>query len=249
MEVPAQPPPFLLARGHQPLPGALQLLRQQHRMQRHRHRSGQDLEDPPVGHPERPLSSPQPDQQHADLLALVLQGDRLGGGAGLTERGHLHVGDAEAGRWQPQGLAHRLQHPGEDVPVGRAARSVPETLAEPDHGLHRVMPFAVEQPVDPALQPVPGRREPDSDDRGCHQAAPQPDPLLQQPLGELDHRDVHGHATGGQQPIHHRAVDQPVDVVQAVAQDRDPDGDVERPRGGCRDDGSEQADQVPPELE
>ena len=53
---------------------SLELLGQQHRVQRHRHRSGQDLEDPPVGDPEGPLAGPQPHQQLTDLLALMLQG-------------------------------------------------------------------------------------------------------------------------------------------------------------------------------
>jgi hypothetical protein len=56
VEVAAEPAAFLLAGGDQPLPGALQLLRQQHRMHGHRHRSGQELQDLPVGHPEGVLT-------------------------------------------------------------------------------------------------------------------------------------------------------------------------------------------------
>jgi hypothetical protein len=88
------------------------------------------------------------------------------------------------------------------------------------------VPLAVQQPVDEVLQAVPGRCEPDGDDRGRQQAAAQPDPLAQQPLGQLDHPDVHTDPTGGQQPIDQGAVEQQVDVVQAVPQDRDADRGV-----------------------
>jgi hypothetical protein len=67
-----------------------------------------------------------------------------------------------------------------------------------DHGLHRVVALAVQPPVDPALQAVPGRREPDRDDRGGQQAAAKPGPFAQQPLDQLDHRDVDGDAGDGQ---------------------------------------------------
>ena len=138
----------------------------------------------------------------------MLQGDRLAGGARLAKGRHLHpVLDAEAGRWQPQRLAHPLQHPGEDIPAGHATRSVPQALTKSGHGPHRVVPIAVQPPVDPALQAVPGRREPHRDDRGRQQAAAQPDAFAQQPLGPLDHRDIHSDPTDGQQPIDQRAVD------------------------------------------
>jgi hypothetical protein len=84
------------------------------------------------------------------------------------------------------------------------------------------MPVAVQPPVDPALQPITSRREPDRDDRRGQQAAPEPGPLAQQPFGKLDHRDVHTDPAGGQQPVHRRAADQIVQVKEPIPQDRDP---------------------------
>ena len=62
MEVAAEPSAFLLAGRYQPLPGALELLGQQHRMQGHRHRGSQEFQDPPVGRSKRLLARPQPNQ-------------------------------------------------------------------------------------------------------------------------------------------------------------------------------------------
>ena len=73
MEVAAQPPAFLLTGGDQPLPRALQLLGQQHRMHGHRHRSGQDPKDLSVGCSEGVLTRAHPNHQHPDVLALMLQ--------------------------------------------------------------------------------------------------------------------------------------------------------------------------------
>ena len=66
--------------------------------------------------------------------------------------------------------------PGEDVPAGRATRSVPEPLTEPGHGLDRVVPFAVQPPIDPALQAVPGRREPTAMTAVATRLPPNPTP-------------------------------------------------------------------------
>jgi hypothetical protein len=128
----------------------------------------------------------------------VLQGDRLAGAGGPAEGRHLHpVLNTEAGPGQPQRLAHNLKYSGEHVPTGSTTRSVPEPLTESGHRPHRVVPLAVQPPVDPALQAVPGRREPDRNHRGRQQAAAQPNPLAQQPLGQLDYPDVHTDPTGG----------------------------------------------------
>jgi hypothetical protein len=148
-------------------------------VQGHRHRGGQDLQDLPISHPEGGLARPQPNHHGTDVLPLMVQGNGLTRSGRATEGRHRHPGDAQAGRWQPQGLAHCLQYPGEGIPVGGATGSVAELFTESDHGLDRVVPVAVEPPVDPALQAVTGRRKPDRDDRGGQQAAPQSGPLVQ----------------------------------------------------------------------
>ena len=186
---------FLLPSGHQPLPGALQLLGQQHRMQGHRHRGGQHLQDPPVGQPEPLFAGSWADHQRPNPLALMLQEDRLAGHAWPAIGPTSRLSTSRAGE-AAQGLAHRLQDPA-STPLRGRHRSRPE----PGHGLDRVMPLPVQPPIDPALQAVPGRREAHRDDRGRHQAAAQPDPFAQQPLRQCDHRDIHPDPSGGQQPI------------------------------------------------
>ena len=70
-------------------------------MQRHRHRSGQDFQDLPVGRPEGILTRTHSHQQRPNPLALMLQGDLLAGGARPAEGRHLYPVDAQAGERQP----------------------------------------------------------------------------------------------------------------------------------------------------
>jgi hypothetical protein len=51
----------------------LQLLGQQHRMQGHRHRGGQDTKHLPVGHLKGRLARPYPNQQRTNVLTFMLK--------------------------------------------------------------------------------------------------------------------------------------------------------------------------------
>jgi hypothetical protein len=109
--------------------------------------------------------------------------------------------------------------------------------------------LTVEQPVHAPLQSHPQRLEPDRDQPGGHQRDRQLGPLAQQRPQPAHDRHIPAHHRDREQSVHHGPVDQPVDVVQVVAQDRDPDRDVDGQDLDGPDDGAfEHGERGPAEL-
>jgi hypothetical protein len=123
------------------------------------------------------------------------------------------------------GRLHRLVHHGEQL--GRQGVQI-NLVAEADaEGLHRrgrVVPAAVKAPVDHCLRAASGRLEQGRHDQGrpSHHPARRVAAHPAEQLPQHQHRAaVDGAQEGAERAVDQRAVDQPVDVVQPEAQDRD----------------------------
>jgi hypothetical protein len=111
---------------------------------------------------------------------------------------------------------------------------------------------SVKAPVDHGLDAAASRLEGGGDCQGGAGHHPTRR-LLSDPaehLPEHQHRaSVDGAEQGGEQPEDQGAVDEPVDVVQVVAQDRDPDRRRDQPHGEHREEQPHRARQPLPQAE
>ena len=105
--------------------------------------------------------------------------------------------DLDRGVGQAQRLRDRLDDARQHG-LGRRGRLQPARQA--GHGRRGIVPLAVEQPVDAALQPVPQRVEHDRHETGRDDAAPMPTWCAQERAGERDHRGVGAHDAGRERP-------------------------------------------------
>jgi hypothetical protein len=138
-------------------------------------------------------------------------------------------------------LVHGLvDHPQELIGQRVQVELLAQAGGEPLDGGRGVVAAPVESSVHDCLDAVAGRLE--QGRRG--QGGPGHRPvrrLAAEAAGQLPGHQ-HGAAVAkpqddGEQPVDQGAVQQPVDVVEAIAQDRDPDGDIQRP-------GAEQLEQA-----
>ncbi len=230
MQVPADAAPLLLPRQHQPLAGLLQVGRQPAGLLGHLHRvqgdadlPGEVLEQAAVaGRQLQPPSAPA-EHQPAHLLAGVHQrnGDRLGVGPGrgaVRGRRLVPVGRAGLDRHerQPEGLRDRRHHRRQRRRGGERRLQAPAEQGQRPVG---VGPAAVDEPVHPALQPRPQRRDRHGHDG--HRQEPGTRPVdrhdRQRPDGgDVDEQDAAGEQRPQQGPVEH-----PLHVEQPVAQHRD----------------------------
>ena len=119
---------------------------------------------------------------------------------------------------EAQRLRDRLDDAGQH---GLGGRRHLEATSQAGNRRRRIVALAVEQVVDGALQPVAQRVEherhqPRGDDRGADSHL-----LAQERPRERDHDCVGAHDAGRQCAVEQCAIDDDVDLVQPVAQDRD----------------------------
>jgi hypothetical protein len=112
-------------------------------------------------------------------------------------------------------------HPLEDVldPVGPG-----HLFREVGEHLVRGRPFPVDEAVRHTLRTASQRLEQERDRDGGHDRQKRASTAADQRPDPGDDADVHGREGRGEEAVHERAVDDDVDLVQAVLQDRDREG-------------------------
>ena len=230
MQVAAQPPPLLLAREDEPLPGALQVLAQAGRLHGRRERPGQFGEHLVV--PPAPASAA--DGQLADRRPGVHERQPADASRGHGSHGRQHValGRGHGQGVQPQGVGDGGQDVGER-PV-RRDRLLQPRVQGAEHRL-RVVPRAVGEPVDRALDRLAQRLERDGHDRGGQPGQPAGAARVHHRARAGDDEHVQRGDRGREQGVEQRAVDQHVDLVEPVLEHGDPDRGRERGDGEGED--------------
>ena len=222
VEVAAQAPALVLTGREQPAVRLLEVAGQPQRVRRGRQGPGERLEHAGVGVGQaRRAGVPRRDQQLTDLPSVQVKGDAVRPAgqharllAHLTARGQRHD-DADAR--QTQARLHELGSGGEGLARGVRLAQRPVEVSE--QGV-RVAAAAVEEPVDDALEANPrGVEGQGHGERGHkrHDALGGADQGADPP----DEREVHQGRSGEQQPHDEGAVDEHIEVVEAVAQRRD----------------------------
>ena len=251
VDVALDPAPFRVLRRHQAQPRGpdllqpgQQLLPQPGVLEHQADLGGQVREQPVLGRRERFPRPLRHRQRPQDLALVAHRQDPVGGRVGR------HVGSGGPGRWQrrcvrrpggtivedltalqpdigPGGrgaLGQDPGHPRQQVLGGVGPRHPPGEVGE---DLVGGGPAAIDQPVGQALDPCPHRLESDRHHRrgGDRQSQARPRAALRQ-RPEADHdRHVHTGDEHGERPVDEGLVDDDVDVVEVVAEDRDADGD------------------------
>ena len=226
VQITSQAAPLLLARGHETFARALEIARQACSVRGDRGLTGQVDEQPAVGLGEVALADRQaPDghagvaERHGRQLARwsSLRGGRLERPVVLEiDRGVRHA------ERSPRGVDHELER-------RRVRRSHPELAPEVRQLDVRISGAPPEPDIDRVLEPPPQRAEHDRDaDRG-DQRDREPRAAVER---GADHEQHHGRV-GTDEHRRHGAVDEApcheaIQVVQAVAEDRDADRDGNR---------------------
>ena len=131
---------------------------------------------------------------------------------------------------QPDGSRRRLHRAHEGGRHGRSELLHVDLIADADREAcdlsGRVVAGPVEAPIDDGLDPAPGGGEPRGDDerRGSHGQAVAPGQRRQDDLQPEDQSQERQPKDAGQDRPADGAADEPVDVVEAVAQDCDAGG-------------------------
>ena len=162
--------------------------------------------------------------RHRQLMADHTVGGRRGGGEQQPRPGaHPDLGALGAGS-----LGQKARHAVEEILLRKRFR---EMLAKLRERLVWRRPFAVDEPIGQALGPLPQRLEGEGNDGGGDEGQ-------QELLAPANHcadahhdHDVDGGDQDGQPAVDERLVDDDVDVIEAIAQHRDPDRNRQR-RGG-----------------
>lgn len=210
VQLAVQPAPLLSGRGDEPGPGRLQLFGQHGGVQRDRQRIRQQLEHRPFRGRQPSFAPACAGNELADPLTAVHERYHV------LRAGRLSAGDdplrpgIEGGVRQPQCIPQPVQHPAEIL--GRQA--LPDRRHRPD----RVVPDAVQRPIDQLLKPDPNGVERERDgDRGQHGRTTSAQGAVEQ----CHQRDVRANHCARQQHVEQRAGDDEPNIEQAVPQDRD----------------------------
>ena len=191
VQVAAQPPALLLARGDEPLARALDLDRERDGAGGGARAAGEVLEQPPVGVGQRLAVRARADQQRADPLARVDEREpqRDAGVGRAVDRRRLarRVGQLDRDVRQPQLVADRLDHHGQHA---RRRHRLAQPPAERGDRRVRLVAPAVQQPADGALDAVAQRLERDRDERRGDQRGAELDVLAERAADAEHGRDV-----------------------------------------------------------
>ena len=223
MQVAAQPAALLLARGDQLLARALQVGVQPHGLHRGAGLAREQSSSRRRSAGEQLLAGPARRQHEAaDRLAL---GDERDLERRTARRSDVRSGREPGRRRELDGRVREPQRARHGIDERREHGVGPERRLEPMAELgdraRRLVACAVQEPVDAALEAIAQGRRGQRAHRG-RRGGDEP-PLARPDRADAEHeRGVGAHDARAQRAVDERAVEDELDVVQPVADDRDP---------------------------